>query len=122
WEGVVRFLDDALAPAARKAGLSVLAPTFEEVFESQLPFEVRERLREFSRGARKALPLTREETGLWHEFVILAYRLNALLDPDPFAGWLVADGWPRDAGAELASRFHEHALLLARYEEEVSVA
>jgi hypothetical protein len=119
WDDVGRFLDEAVLPAVKAAGASLRLPTPEEVVFSELPFEVRERLRTFSETARKMLPLNREEVELWRDFVIAAFRTDASLDTQPFINWLSAAGWPRDAAAELDSQLLDQWHLLARYVEEL---
>ncbi len=119
WDDVGRFLDEGVFPAAKAAGASIRVPTPEDVFFSELPFEVGERLRTFSDTARKTLPLNREETELWRNFVIAAFRMDASLDTQPFINWLSAAGWPREAAAELDSQLLDQWHLLARYVEEL---
>jgi hypothetical protein len=71
---------------------------------------------------RKSLPLSRPEAASWHDFVIAAYRMNAIVDPESFSNWLGADGWPRESAAELNLRFFDQCQLLSRYADEVSAA
>jgi hypothetical protein len=118
----MRFLDEGVVPAARSAGVEMQIPTPEEVFLSGLPADVRGRLVAFSKAARKSLPLGREEAELWRGFVVAAFRAEAIIDPEQFTDWLVADGWVRKAAAELSARFFDHSQLLSRYAEEVSAA
>jgi hypothetical protein len=122
WDQVMRFLDDGVVPAARSAGVEMQMPTPEEVFLSDLPADVRDRLNAFSKTARKSLPLGREEAELWRGFVVAAFRAKAIIDPGPFTDWLVADGWAREAADELTARFFDHSQLLSQYAEEVSAA
>ena len=118
WNDVGRFLDEGVVPAARVAGVSLRAPTSEEVFFSELPIDVGERLRTFSETASKSLPLNGEEAELWRDFVITAFRMDASLDTQPFINWLSAAGWPREAAAQLHSQLLDQWHLLARYVEE----
>jgi hypothetical protein len=122
WEQIVRFQDEGIFPAAREVGMTVRTPGPEEVFVSGLPWEVPDRLRTFSGTARKSLPLTRQEAGLWNEFVIAAFRMKAVIDSDTFASWLMADGWTSESARELTSRLVDECLLLSRYLEEVWAA
>jgi hypothetical protein len=122
WDDVGRFFDEGVVPAARAAGASMRVPTPEEVFFSELPIDVRNRLRTFSDAARKSLPLNREEAELWREFVIAAFRAKAGIDTQPFIGWLAAAGWPRESAAELDSQLLDQWLLLSQYVDEVSAA
>jgi hypothetical protein len=119
WNDVGRFLDEGIVPAAKAAGASLRVPTSEEVFFSELPFDVRDRLQTFSDAARKSLPLNNEEAELWRDFVIAAFRTNASFDTQPFINWLSAAGWPREAAAELDSQLVDQWHLLARYLEEL---
>jgi hypothetical protein len=120
WNDVGRFFEEGVVPAVKAAGATLRAPTSEEVFFSELPFEAGERLRTFSDTARKTLPLNREETELWRDFVIAAFRANAGIDTQPFINWLSAAGWPRGAAAELNSQLLDQWHFLARYVDEVS--
>jgi hypothetical protein len=122
WDHVMRFLDNGVIPAARSVGAEVRLPTPEEVFLSELPADVRDRLRSFSQVARKSLPLDREEADLWRGFVIAAFRATAVIDARQFTNWLVAEGWSRESAAELNLRFFDHCQLLSRYADEVSAA
>jgi hypothetical protein len=122
WDHVMRFLDEGIVPAARAAGADVRMPTSAAVFLSELPGDVRDRLRTFSHAARKSLPLTREAADLWRAFVIAAYRAKAIIDARQFSDWLVADGWSRESAAQLDLLFLDHCLLLSRYADEVSAA
>jgi hypothetical protein len=122
WEQVMRFLDDGIVPVARAVGAEVCLPTSEEVFFSDLPFDVGGRLRELSRTARKSLPLNRVEADLWHGFVIAAFRTKAVIDALPFANWLVAEGWSREAADELHRQLVDQRLLLSRYVDKVFAA
>ncbi len=111
-----------MVPAARAVGAVLRLPSSEEVFLADLPADVRDRLRTFSQAARKALPLNREEAALWRDFVIAAFRAKTIIDAQPFTDWLVADGWSRQAAAELNVCFFDQCLLLSRFADEVSVA
>ena len=122
WDQVTRFLDDAIVPAARTAGANIRVPSPEDAFFSDLPVDVRDRLRTFSETARKSLPLSREETELWQDFVITAFRTKTVVDTRQFIGWLVTAGWSRESAAELDVQFSDHCDLLSRYTDEVSVA
>lgn len=122
WDQVTRFLDNGVVPAARKAGASIRIPSPEDAFLSDLPADVRDRLRRFSEAARKSLPLNREEAELWRGFVVTAFRANAVVDAQPFTVWLAASGWSRESAAELNLQFIDHCLLLSRYADEVSAA
>jgi hypothetical protein len=122
WDDVGRLLDEGIVPAAKAAGTTIRVPTAEEVFFSELPYDVGRRLRTFSDAARKSLPLNREEAELWREFVIAAFRSKALIDSEPFINWLALSGWPRESAAELDSQFLDDCLLLSRYVDEVSAA
>jgi hypothetical protein len=120
WDDVGRFFDEGIVPAVKAAGASLRAPTSEEVFFSELPFDARERLRTFSDAAGKTFPLNSEEAELWRDFVIAAFRTNASIDTQPFINWLSAAGWPRGAAAELYSHLLDQWHFLARYVDEVS--
>jgi hypothetical protein len=122
WDDVMRFLDHGILPAARAAGADIQIPTSEEVFFSELPLEVGDRLRAFSHAARKSLPLSREEADRWREFVISVFRTKVIIDARPFTDWLVVDGWPRETAAELERQLLDDCLLLSRYADEVSAA
>jgi hypothetical protein len=122
WDDVGRFLDESVLPAVRAAGASIRLPTPEEVFFSELPFDVQNRLRTFSDAARKSLPLNPEEAELWRDFVIATFRTKAVIDTQPFIDWLAAAGWPRESAAELDSQLLDQSLLLSRYVDEVSAA
>lgn len=122
WDQVTRFLDEGVVPAAKAAGAHIRLPTPEDAFLSDLPAEVRNRLRTFSEAARKSLPLNREEAESWRGFVISAFRAKAVVDAQPFTDWLVAGGWSRESAAELNLRFFDHCFLLSRYADEVSAA
>jgi hypothetical protein len=122
WDQVARFLDEGVVPAARAVGARIRVPTPEEAFLTNLALDVRDRLRTFSDAARKSLPLNREESELWRDFVIAAFRAKAIIDAQPFIDWLCAAGWPTEIAAELNLRFFDHCLLLSRYADEVSAA
>jgi hypothetical protein len=122
WADVGRFFDEAVVPAVKAAGANLRVSTPEEVFYSELPIDVRNRLQAFSDAARKSLPLNRDEAELWRDFVIAVFRLNALIDPQPFINWLAAAGWPKESAAELDSQLRDQWLLLSRYVDEVSAA
>jgi hypothetical protein len=122
WDQVTRFLEEGVGPAARAAGANIRVPTPEDAFLSNLPVDVRDRLRTFSEAARKSLPLNREEAELWRGFVIAAFRAKAVVDAQPFTDWLAAAGWSRESAAELNLQFFDHCLLLSRYADEVSAA
>jgi len=119
----MRFLDEGIVPAARTVhGASVRVPSLEDLFLDHLPIDVAERLRQFSRAARKALPLDRAETDLWHNFVIGVTRAKAVIDPRRFVDWLTGESWRREDAIELSLRFFDQCLLLSRYADEVSAA
>ncbi len=122
WDDVGRFFDEGVVPAVKAAGASLHVPTPEEVFFSELPIDVRDRLRTFSDAARKSLPLNREEAEFWRDFVIAAFRAKAVLDTQPFIDWLAAAGWPMESAADLSSQLLDQWLLLSRYVDEVSAA
>jgi hypothetical protein len=123
WDQVMRFLDEGIVPAARAVpGASVQVPSTEDLFLGHLPIDVAERLRTFSRAARKVLPLDQAETGLWHGFVISASRDKAVIDPRRFVDWLTGEAWRREDALELSLRFFDQCLLLSRYADEVSAA
>ena len=122
WHEVGRFLDEGIIPAARAAGVNIRVPPPEEMFFSELPFEVGDRLRRFSDAACKSLPLEADEAELWRDFVISVFRMKARFQTDPFINWLSAVGWPREAAAELYSHLLDDCLLLSRYADEVSAA
>jgi hypothetical protein len=122
WDNVMRFLDEGVVAAAREAGAEVRMPTAAEVFLSELPADVRDRLHTFSQAACKSLPLSREAADLWRAFVIAAFRAEVVIDARQFTDWLMADGWSREAAAELNLRFFDQCLLLSRYADEVSAA
>jgi hypothetical protein len=122
WDQVMRFLDEGIVPAAKSAGVDIRVPSPANLFLSELPSDVRERLLAFSKASRKSLPLSREEAEWWRGFVIAAFRAKAVIDPQRFTDWLVASGWTREAAAELSLLFFDHSQLLSRYAEEVSAA
>jgi hypothetical protein len=122
WNQVMQFLDEGIIPAARVAGGDFRLPTPEEVFLAELPADVRERLRGFSQAAPKSLPLGREDAERWRGFVVAAFRGAAVLDPEQFTAWFVAEGWPKGTAAELTARFFDECLLLSRYADEASAA
>jgi hypothetical protein len=123
WDQVMRFLDEGIVPAARAVpGASVRVPSLEDLFLGDLPIDVAERLRKFSRAARKVLPLDRAETDLWHGLVIAAYRARAVIDQRRFVDWLAGESWRREDAMELSLRFFDQCLLLSRYADEVSAA
>src|SRR5262249_12508414 len=103
-------------------GALVQVPAPEDLFLGDLPIDVAERLRKFSRAARKVLPLDRAETDLWHGFVIGAARARAVIDPRRFVDWLTSESWSREDAMELSLRFFDQCLLLSRYADEVSAA
>src|SRR5262249_29384602 len=105
WDQIMRFLDEAIVPAAQAAGASIWAPSPEELFLADLPLDVAERLQTFSQSARKQFPLDRDESELWRSFVIEAFRAKAVIDPRRFVVWLVREGWEREAATELNLRF-----------------
>ncbi len=119
----MRFLDEGIVPAARAvSGVLVLVPTVEDLFFGDLPASVADQLRKFSQTARKVLPLDRAEAGLWHDFVIGAYRARAVVDEPRLVAWLIHQTWRREDALELSLRFFDQCLLLSRYAEEVSAA
>ena len=123
WDQIMRFLDEGIVPAARAvSGASVVVPTVEDLFFGDLPTDVADRLRKFSQTARKVLPLDRAEAGLWHDFVIGAYRARTVIDEPRLVAWLVHEAWRREDALELSLRFFDQCLLLSRYAEEVSAA
>ncbi len=122
WDDVGRFLDEGIVPAARAAGASVRVPSPQEVFFSDLPHEVGNDLRRFSDAACNSLPLNGEEAELWREFVIAAFRANAVIEAEPFIDWLGAAGWPRNAATELNAQLVNQWRLLSQYADEVSAA
>jgi hypothetical protein len=122
WDLVTQFLEEGVVPAAQAVGADIRTPTAEEAFLADLFLDVRDRLRRFSKAARKVLPLTREEAELWREFVISAFREKAIIDARLFRNWLVVDGWSPEAAAELDTHFVDHCLLLTQYRDEVSAA
>jgi hypothetical protein len=122
WDQVMRFLDEGVIPAARSVGAEIQMPTPEDVFLSELPSDVRDRLLTFSKAVRKSLPLGREEADLWRGFVIAAFRAQVVIDPRPFTDWLISQGWPKESAEELVARFFDHSLLLSRYADEASAA
>jgi hypothetical protein len=122
WDEVGRFLDEGVIPAARAAGAEIRVPPPEEMFLSELPFEVGDRLRSFSEAARKSLPLESKEAELWRAFVVAVFRMEARFDIEPFVDWMAAVGWPRELAAELYSQLVDDCLLLSQYADEVSAA
>lgn len=122
WRQVVRLLDEGIVPAARAAGAAVRLPTPEDVFLSELPFEVRDRLQTFSSAARKTLPLNRREAESWHSFVVAAFRSKTIVDAEPLAAWLTADGWPKEFAANLSLLFFDQSLLLTQFADELVIA
>jgi hypothetical protein len=122
WNEVGRFLDEGVTPAARAAGANVRVPPPEEMFLSELPFEVADRLRRFSDAARKTLPLDPKEAGLWRGFVVAVFRTEARFETEPFIKWLAAAGWPLESAAALYSHLVDDCLLLSQYADEVSAA
>ncbi len=123
WDQIMRFLDEGIVPAARAvSGAFVLIPTVEDLFFGDLSTDLGNRLRKFSQTARKVLPLDRAEAGLWHDFVIGAYRARAVIDESRLVAWLVHETWRREDALELSLLFFDQCLLLSRYAEEVSAA
>jgi len=123
WDEIMRFLDEGIVPAAwTVSGALVRVPTVEDVFFGVMPTDVADRLRKFSQAARKVLPLDRAESGLWHDFVIGAYRARAVIDEPRLVAWLVHQTWRKEDAQELSQRFFDQCLLLSRYTEEVSAA
>lgn len=122
WDAVGRFLDEGVTPTARAAGADIRVPPPEEAYFSELPFEVKDRLHRFSDAARKSLPLDSKEAELWRAFVVAVFRMEAIIDIDPFVNWLVAVGWPRESAIKLYSQLVDDCLLLSRYADEVSAA
>jgi hypothetical protein len=122
WNEVVVFLDEGVLPAAKAAGASTWDPSPDEVFMGELPAEVASRLREFSTSSQKRLPLNREESERWQSFVISAFRMRAVVDPDQFVDWLVTAGWGTADARELSTQFFEQCRLLSRFSEEVTAA
>jgi hypothetical protein len=120
WDQVIRFLDHGIVPAARAAGAQLRLPTPDDIFLSELPSTVRDRLRHFSDRARKSLPLSREEAEAWREFVVAAYRSKTVIDAEPLTDWLVRNGWRQELANELSLRFFDQSLLLSRFADEVS--
>jgi hypothetical protein len=119
----MRFLDEGIVPAARAVpGASVQVPAPEDLFLGELPIDVSERLRTFSRAARKVLPLDCAEADLWHGFVVGAFRTRAVIDQRRFVDWLARESWSREDATELSQRFIDQCLLLSRYADEGSAA
>lgn len=121
WNQVIRLLEEGIIPSARAAEATIHAPTLEEIFFEDLPFEVRDRLETFSNSSRKCLPLDYRETELWNEFVVTAFRSQTAIDDEPFANWFVAHGWLREPAETLKARFFDECRLLSTYREEVIV-
>jgi hypothetical protein len=121
WSQVIRLLEEGIIPSARATGATIHAPTIEEIFFEDLPFEVRDRLEAFSNSSRKCLPLDYRETELWNEFVVTAFRSQTAIEDEPFANWFVAHGWPREPAETLKARFFDECRLLSTYREEVIV-
>ena len=122
WREVVRLLDEGIVPAAHAVGAAVRLPTPEDVFLSELPFEIRDRLQRFSSAARKTLPLNRREAESWHSFVVAAFRSKTIVDAEPLAAWLMADGWPKELAAHLSLLFFDQSLLLTQFADELVIA
>jgi hypothetical protein len=122
WEQIMRFLDEGIVPAAKSAGASVRVPTVADMFLGDLPLDVAEQLRMFSRSSRKALPLNRDEAEGWRTFVIGVFRARAVIEGKRLVEWLTHEGWPGEAARELNLRLFDQCLLLSRYAEEVSAA
>jgi hypothetical protein len=122
WGQVMRFLDEGVVVAARAVDVHISAPRTDELFLAELPPDIAELLRRFSRSARKILPLDPDDAQLWHSFVIGAFRARAVVDSRPLVEWFVYEGWERDAALELNLRFFEQCRLLSRYAEEVASA
>lgn len=108
-----------IVPAAQAAGARFQLPSSEEVFFTELPIWVRDHLRAFSNTARKSLPLNREESEKWREFVVDAFRSKTLIDAKSLASWLSANGWQPQAAKALSLRFFDDSLLLSRFSDEV---
>jgi hypothetical protein len=92
------------------------------LFLAELPPDIAELLRRFSRSARKILPLAPDDAQLWHSFVIGAFRARVVVDSRRLIEWFVHEGWERDAALELNLRFFEQCRLLSQYAEEVASA
>lgn len=121
WNDVMDFLDKAIAPAAKASGIQAEIPSFQDMFLSDLPFDARQKLLEFTKLARKVLPLNRQEAEVWQKFVIWVFRTKAIVDTDPFIAYLIAEGWPKETAEVLCTKLYDQYELLARYAEEVSV-
>lgn len=74
WEQILRFVEGGIAPAARTVGAGVCVPSTADLFFADLPLDIRDRLVTFSSRSGKTLPLRRDTIGLWHEFVLAAFR------------------------------------------------
>jgi hypothetical protein len=122
WAPMMQFLDEGVVVAARRVGAAVHAPTFDEMFLSDLGVGLASRLKEFSRPASKTLPLNQEDAERWRGFVVDAYRTRRPIDTAQLVGWLVHDGWKRQDATELTQRFFDECLLLEKYVEEVFAA
>jgi len=122
FSGLVRFLDEAIVPAATKAGATVYDPTPAELFFDELPIDTHEELRAFDAKARKTLPLEWDESEAWHEFVIAACRSSATFGRAPLTEWFESRGWARPAAEELTGQFFDQLQLLDRYRETLVIA
>lgn len=120
WDQVLRFLDSGIVPAANGSGVRVKMSSPAEVFLAGLPFEVRTRLQTFDARTGRTLLLTFEQAGLWHNFVVAAFRSRTPIDGDALRQWLVTQGWPESAASELTLRLYDQTMLLSRYAQEMS--
>lgn len=121
WEQIVRFLDRGIKPAAEGVAARVWVPSTADLFFNGLPIDIRDFLQTFSASSGKTFPLGRDALGLWHDFVVSAFRSRTRVESVPMQEWLIAQGWPAPGAKELVSRFYDQCQLLTRYAEELAV-
>ncbi len=122
WNQVIRFLEVGIVPAVEAVGAEIRIPTAQEIFLAELPFDVRDRLRNFAANDPESFEVDEAAADSWREFVIAAFRANVVIDPFSFEDWLVVAGWSRDLARSLYGRFLADCGLLLRYKDEVSAA
>ena len=120
WAEILRFVDQGVKPAAEGVAARVWVPSTADLFFAELPRDIRDRLQTFSAHDDKSLPLGKDATRLWQEFVVAAFRSETLFDSDSMKEWLISQGWPTPAATELVSRFFDQCTLLTRYVDELA--
>jgi hypothetical protein len=121
WAQVMQFLDTGIVAAGRAVQATVSAPSGNELFLEQLPYEVAWLLEQFSRSARKILPLTPADAQRWQSFVIGAFRAKGVVNERRLVQWLIHEGWDEPLAHELKERFNEQCQLLSQFIAAVAV-